>query len=69
MQDMAITFEGEGLEEGDHHDSLVISLMISNCLMKRVMVDNDSSANIIFKEALEEMGLKEAELPEYLRSW
>ena len=59
---MEITFDGRDLAEENHHDSLVISLHISNCLMTRVMVDNGSSANIIFKDALDSMGLREADI-------
>ncbi|KAF2541067.1 hypothetical protein F2Q68_00031003 [Brassica cretica] len=31
-----------------HHDALVISLTIANCLVKKILVDNVSSDNIIF---------------------
>ena len=31
-----------------HHDALVISLTIANCLVKRILIDNGSSNNIIF---------------------
>ena len=34
-----------------HHDSLVISLTVANCLVKRILVDNGSSGNIIFQAA------------------
>ena len=59
---MSITFNGADTEEADHHDSLVISLYISNFFIKRVLEDNGSSANIIFKDALDEMGLKDADI-------
>ncbi|XP_010684616.1 uncharacterized protein LOC104899178 [Beta vulgaris subsp. vulgaris] len=63
LRSMTISFDEEdGDEEADNHDGLVVSLTVSNCLMKRVLIDNDSSANIIFKSALESMGLQEADI-------
>ncbi|KAF3584751.1 hypothetical protein F2Q69_00029261 [Brassica cretica] len=34
-----------------HHDALIISLTIANCLVKRIPVDSGSSSNIIFQTA------------------
>ncbi|XP_013628856.1 PREDICTED: uncharacterized protein LOC106334986 [Brassica oleracea var. oleracea] len=34
-----------------HYDALVISLTEANCLVKRILVDNGSSSNIIFQTA------------------
>ncbi|KAF2557478.1 hypothetical protein F2Q68_00015071 [Brassica cretica] len=34
-----------------HHDALVISLTVANCLVKRILVDDGSSGNIIFQAA------------------
>ncbi|XP_062118357.1 uncharacterized protein LOC133831973 [Humulus lupulus] len=50
-----------------HHDVLVIALYIANCLTKRILIDNGSSANILFLSALREMGIDESkiELPVY----
>ncbi len=45
-----------------HDDALVISLSIANCLTKRILVDNGSSANVLFLNAYREMGLKEADI-------
>ncbi|KAM6583535.1 hypothetical protein CsatB_010537 [Cannabis sativa] len=45
-----------------HHDALVISLYIANCLTKRILVDNGSSANILFLSALREMGIDESKI-------
>ncbi|KAL5846603.1 hypothetical protein ACOSQ3_010127 [Xanthoceras sorbifolium] len=38
-----------------HHDALVISLTVANCLIKRILVDNGSSTNVLFHGALKEM--------------
>ncbi|XP_057771003.1 uncharacterized protein LOC130990786 [Salvia miltiorrhiza] len=45
-----------------HHDALVISIYIANFLTKRVLIDNGSSANILFFSAYREMGLDESKL-------
>ncbi|XP_013708987.2 uncharacterized protein LOC106412615 [Brassica napus] len=42
-----------------HHDALVVSLTIANCLVKRILVDNGSSNNIIFLTAYQDLGLEE----------
>ncbi|XP_056850749.1 uncharacterized protein LOC130500070 [Raphanus sativus] len=41
-----------------HHDALVISLSIANFLVKRILVDNGSSSNIIFHSAFADLGLE-----------
>ncbi|XP_056843226.1 uncharacterized protein LOC130495750 [Raphanus sativus] len=41
-----------------HHDALVISLTIANCLVKQILVDNGSSSNIIFHSAYADLGLE-----------
>ena len=45
-----------------HHDALVISLTVANCLVKRILVDNGSSSNIIFETAYQDLGLEESAL-------
>ncbi|XP_010677869.1 uncharacterized protein LOC104893463 [Beta vulgaris subsp. vulgaris] len=63
LRSMTISFDEEDEdEEVDNRDGLVVSLTVSNCLMKRVLIDNGSSANIIFKSALESIGLQEADI-------
>lgn len=42
-----------------HNDALVISLSIANFLTKWILVDNESSANVLFINVYREMGLKE----------
>lgn len=44
------------------HDSLVISLPVGNCLIKRVMIDNGSAAKIMTKSTLQEIGLAESDM-------
>lgn len=45
-----------------HHGALVISLGIANCLIKRLLVDNGSSVNIIYADTLKEMQVEETKL-------
>lgn len=45
-----------------HHDALVISLGIANCLIKRILVDNGSSVNIIYIDTLREMQVEETQI-------
>ncbi|XP_013738775.1 uncharacterized protein LOC106441514 [Brassica napus] len=45
-----------------HHDALVISLTVANCLVKRILVDSGSSSNIIFQMAYQDLGLEESAL-------
>ncbi|KAF2546687.1 hypothetical protein F2Q70_00022096 [Brassica cretica] len=45
-----------------HHDALVISLTVANCLVKRILVDNGSSSSIIFQTAYQDLGLEESAL-------
>ena len=42
-----------------HDDAWVISISIVNCLTKWILIDNGSSANVIFLNAYKEMRLKE----------
>ncbi|XP_074327823.1 uncharacterized protein LOC141665741 [Apium graveolens] len=43
-------------------DGLVISLPVGNCLIKRILVDNGSAANIVMLSTLIQMGLKESDM-------
>ncbi|XP_010489839.1 PREDICTED: uncharacterized protein LOC104767523 [Camelina sativa] len=45
-----------------HHDTLVIQLTLANCLMKRILIDNGSSTNILYMQAYKELGLDEGGL-------
>ncbi|XP_056695121.1 uncharacterized protein [Spinacia oleracea] len=39
-----------------HHDGLVISIPVGNCMIKRVLVNNGSSTKVMMIDALKEMG-------------
>ncbi|XP_013594346.1 uncharacterized protein LOC106377622 [Brassica napus] len=40
-----------------HHNALVVSLTVANCLVRRILVDNGSSSNIVFQTAYQDLGL------------
>ncbi|KAF8116721.1 hypothetical protein N665_0015s0092 [Sinapis alba] len=42
-----------------HHDALVISLTVANCQVKRILVNNRNSTNIIFQTVYHDLGLEE----------
>ena len=45
-----------------HDDPMVISAIMVNAEVKRVFVDQGSSANIIFQDAFDRLGLKNTDL-------
>ncbi|XP_074347067.1 uncharacterized protein LOC141685890 [Apium graveolens] len=45
-----------------HHDGLVISLPVENCLIKRILMDNGSASNIMMFDTLRQMGLSEVNI-------
>ena len=62
--DETVTFKSTDKSDlfSPHHDALVISLHIANCLTKRILIDNGSSCNILFNSALREMQVDESKL-------
>ncbi|XP_056691806.1 uncharacterized protein [Spinacia oleracea] len=40
-----------------HHGGLVISISVGNCMIRRVLLDNGSSTNVMILDAFKEMGL------------
>ena len=57
--DTAITFSDSDLEgcQHPHDDLLVIRAVVANKTVHRVLVDNGSSADIIFASAFDKMGI------------
>lgn len=58
-EDQVITFNNSDFEglPPIHNEALVVSLDIMDNEVKRVLVDNDSSVNILFKHAMNIMQL------------
>ena len=58
--DTTITFSNSHIEgcQHPHDDPLVIRVIIANKIVHRVLVDNGSSADIIFASAFDKMGIK-----------
>ena len=54
-----ITFNDADIQNVQmHDDALVISLLIANCLTKRILVDAGSSVNIIYLQTVKELQLE-----------
>ena len=62
--DTTITFSDSDLEgcQRPHDDPLVIRAMVANKTIHRVLVDNGSSADIIFASAFDKMGIRREKL-------
>ena len=59
--DTSITFSDSDLEgcQHPHDDPLVVRVVVANKTVHRVLVDNGSSADIIFASAFDKMGIRE----------
>ena len=57
--DTSITFSNSDLEgcQHPHDDPLVVHAVVANKTVHRVLIDNGSSANIIFASAFDKMGI------------
>lgn len=62
LNDISFSSEDPRVAHFPHEDALIITLEIANFTMQRLLVDNGSSANIIFWSALEAMGMGQAKL-------
>ncbi|XP_050278267.1 uncharacterized protein LOC126719793 [Quercus robur] len=64
---LAISFDEEDLEGTiqPHNDALVVAAQISGFLVKRVMTDQGSGADVIYPDLFEGLGLKHRDLVKY----
>ena len=62
--DTSITFSDSDLEgcQHPHDDTLVVRAVVANKIVHRVLVDNGSSADIIFASAFDKMGIRRERL-------
>ncbi|XP_074313636.1 uncharacterized protein LOC141648823 [Silene latifolia] len=60
----AISFDEADVpdEAEHHHDALIITLSIRNCLVKKILVDTGSSMNLIMLETLKNMRFSQKDL-------
>ncbi|KAJ8467704.1 hypothetical protein OPV22_030256 [Ensete ventricosum] len=61
-EDLDITFRSGGEEHPSHDDALVISICMTNAYVKRVMIDTGSSADILYFDAFQRLGLTDRDL-------
>ncbi|XP_065020456.1 uncharacterized protein LOC135645730 [Musa acuminata AAA Group] len=57
-----ITFGAREVKSSHHDDALVISIQVANARVKRVMVDTESSADVLYFDAFRRLGLTEGDL-------
>ena len=62
--DTTITFSDSNMEgcQHPHDDPLVIRAVVANKIVHRFLIDNRSSADIIFASVFEKMGIKREKL-------
>ncbi|RRT36676.1 hypothetical protein B296_00044709 [Ensete ventricosum] len=56
-EDLDITFKSGGEEHPCHDDALVILVHMGNAYVKRVMIDTESSTDILYFDAFQKLGL------------
>ncbi|RZS26397.1 hypothetical protein BHM03_00059730 [Ensete ventricosum] len=61
-EDLDITFKSGGKEFPCHDDVLVISIHMANAYVKRVMIDTESSVDILYFDAFQKLGLTDKDL-------
>lgn len=61
LEAMSISFDDDDVYNDEHHDGLD-SLTFSNYLLKRVLMDDGSCVNVLFKSALEGMSIDERDM-------
>ncbi|KAL2226657.1 UNVERIFIED_CONTAM: hypothetical protein Sindi_2024400, partial [Sesamum indicum] len=63
-EEEAISFDSSdrSKESGDMNDPMIVKLDIANFTIQKVLIDSGSSADIIFKNVVDKMGLENARL-------
>ncbi|RZR77281.1 hypothetical protein BHM03_00002296 [Ensete ventricosum] len=61
-EDLDITFKSGGEEYPCHDDALVISIRMANAYVKRVIIDMESSTDILYFDAFQKLGLTDKDL-------
>ncbi|XP_012851629.1 PREDICTED: uncharacterized protein LOC105971328 [Erythranthe guttata] len=55
-------YDLEGSQREEHNDALVISASLSNFWVRKILVDGGSSADIIFYDVFQQLGIADAQL-------
>ncbi|XP_074266644.1 uncharacterized protein LOC141589922 [Silene latifolia] len=59
----AFAFDEEDIHDSqEHHDALIITLLMANCTVRKVLIDSGSSVNLIMLKTIENMGFSEKDL-------
>ncbi|RZR90581.1 hypothetical protein BHM03_00018496 [Ensete ventricosum] len=61
-EDLHVTFKSGGEEYPCHDDALVISIHMANAYVKRVMINTGSSADILYFDTFQKLGLTDKDL-------
>ncbi|XP_074298975.1 uncharacterized protein LOC141629965 [Silene latifolia] len=58
-----VAFDEEDVHDSqEHHDALIITLSMANCIVRKVLVDTGSSVNLIMLKTIENLGFSEKDL-------
>ncbi|XP_026429721.1 uncharacterized protein LOC113326160 [Papaver somniferum] len=59
-----MTFDAEDIEEDmeDHNDTLVLTLPVAGCNIRKILIDGGSSVNVLFHDTFKRMKLNDEQL-------
>ncbi|KAJ8477085.1 hypothetical protein OPV22_020812 [Ensete ventricosum] len=61
-EELDVAFRSQDKEHASHDDALVISIRMANAYVKRVMIDTGSSADILYFNVFQRLGLTDLDL-------